>query len=260
VFGYKSGFVPNTVSATIIGGSGTTNLALISGAVATTNLTATRLTATQAAALGIDVTAPGNQNVYQFELHLAFIPGSPVSISGVATGSGFYGVGGGGGSCSICSTIVASGGGFTIIGNVGEVNGDNPTIIWMIIPGKAQWLKEIFDVRILVTNLAPTPFTLSNGSATLNLPTGLSLAELQPAQPAQQLTKAISDIPGQSSQGTDWLIRGDTEGFYQLSADYRAVLNPVGAHIKLHAQTIDSIHNCGASALRMTFDADDVTY
>jgi RHS repeat-associated protein len=263
VFGYKGGFVPNTASATISGGTGSTTLALASGAVATTTLTATRLTAAQAVALGIDPTAPGNQNIYQFELHLAFIPGAPLSFSGVATGSGFYGVGGAGGAggCSIfCSTIFASGGGFTVIGNVAEAGGDNPTIIWMIIPGKAQWLKEMFDVRILVTNLAPTPFTLSQGSATLNLTTGLSLAQLQPGLPAQQLTKPISDIPGQTSQGTDWLIRGDTEGFYQLTADYRAVLNPVGAPIQLHAQTADPIHIWGASALRMTFDADAVAY
>jgi streptogramin lyase len=267
VFGYKSGFVPNTASATISGGTGRTTLALTSGAVATTSLTATRLTAAQAAALGIDTTAPGNQNVYQFELHLSFGSGGLIAVSGAASANGFYaisgagGIGPGGTACSqFCTTIVASVGGYSVIGNVAEIAGDNPSIIWMIVPGKAQWLKELFDVRILITNLAPPPFALRTGSATLNLPTGLSLADLSPGLPPQQLTKSIADIPGQSSQGANWLIRGDAEGFYNLSADYRAVLDPVGASVQLHAQTLNPIHIWGASALRMTFNADDVAY
>ena len=37
-------------------------------------------------------------------------------------------------------------------------------------------LKQFFEVSMIVQNLSPEPFTLAKGTATLNLPEGLSLA------------------------------------------------------------------------------------
>ncbi len=88
--------------------------------------------------------------------------------------------------------------------------GGEPQLIWMIIPGKAQWLKQFFDVQMVIDNLAPTGFTFTPGEATLNLPTGLSLATLDPDMPAQTLAQSVGAIAGGGSAAVDWLIRGDT--------------------------------------------------
>ncbi len=71
-----------------------------------------------------------------------------------------------------------------MVGEPIETSGSNPqpALMWIVIPGQAQWLKEFFDVKMIVSNLAPSPFTFDNGSITLGaLPAGLSLAPVNPA-------------------------------------------------------------------------------
>ena len=41
----------------------------------------------------------------------------------------------------------------------------------MIVPGEARFLKEFFDVRMAVTNLADAPFEFQNGQASLSFRT-----------------------------------------------------------------------------------------
>ena len=62
-YAYQSGYLPATATTTVTNGTGTASVALTSGSVATSDLTTTQLTATQAEALGIDTSAPGNQFV-----------------------------------------------------------------------------------------------------------------------------------------------------------------------------------------------------
>ena len=96
--------------------------------------------------------------------------------------------------------------------------------MWLVIPGQAQWLKEFFDVKMIVSNLAPAPFTFDNGSITLgDLPTGLSLA---PTDPGQSMTQSVADIPAGGSVSADWVLHGDTEGFYGVSGTYNGTLDP----------------------------------
>ena len=149
---------------------------------------------------------------------------------------------------------------YTIYPQFQEVD-NQPELIWMVIPGKAQWLKQFFDVQMVVTNLAPTAFTFNPGQATLNLPTGLSLATLDSNLTPQTLTQPVQAIPGDSSKTIDWLIRGDTEGYYGLDATYASTLAPVGAPVQFDAQTTgDPIHIWGATALSMNFTVDDEAY
>jgi PKD repeat protein len=262
VYAWTSGYLPNTGAITIAGGDGNATVVLQSGNVAQTSLTSTPLTAQQVAAAGIDPNDPANQNVFQFEIHLAFF-GSVVDFSGY-TSSGNGGVllpsfdgdgGGGGGEISGCACWAVPGTGEDIYPVVQYDSGE-PTILWMIIPGKAQWLKEFFSVQMVVTNLAPSAFSLSNGQATLgDLPDGLSLA---PTGTPQSLAEALPTIPGGGSAQAQWIIRGDTAGFYGLNAQYRGTLQPLGATVTLPAATsADAIHVWGGSALTMTVDADD---
>ncbi|MDR1998319.1 MAG: hypothetical protein LBQ06_00005, partial [Frankiaceae bacterium] len=117
---------------------------------------------------------------------------------------------------------------------------------------RASFLKEFFEVQMVVQNLT-TGFTFDNGSATLTLPPGLSLA---PIADAQSLTQPVEDIPGGQSRMATWLVRGDTEGSYDLSAVYGGTVEPIGQGIQLTALTQSPLQVWGASALQTTITAD----
>lgn len=257
-YAWREGYRPGTVAATQTDGTGAATVALEQGEIAQTSLTAERLTYDEIVAAGIDPNAPGNQNVFQFEISLA-VGSSDVVFSGYTTENGFVNpsyVGGGGGGWSggyagPCTLVD----GYTACPTLSYAN-DQPTILWLVIPGKARWLKEFFDVRLIVTNLASEAFTFENGEATLGqLPRGLSLA---PTATAQALTQAMPTIPGGQSRDVSWIVRGDDEGVYTLTAQYRGTLEPFGKSIFLSASTQpDALRVWGSSAVEMIIDADD---
>src|SRR5690606_18693 len=119
---------------------------------------------------------------------------------------------------------------------------------------KASWLKEFYKVDFTVFNLAPAPFVLRGGSARLDVPDGLSLA---PTAVPQSRWSEVLDVPAGGQATTSWLLRGDDEGFYDLSATYTGVLEPTGLPVTSTARTSTPVHVWGASALRMTVTADD---
>ncbi len=110
--------------------------------------------------------------------------------------------------------------------------GGYPLINYLLIPGKAKFLKEFFEVKLLVNNLAPSSFTFENGSATITVPSGLSLA---PTASPQSLTQAVPPIAGGGSQAVTWVVRGDAEGKYDLSATYAGTLEPLGRSVSTTA-------------------------
>ena len=235
-------------------GSGDADLVLESGALAQTSLTSTPLTLQEIEAAGIDPSDPDNQHVYQFEIHLAF-EAEEITFSGYTTsGNGFYGTGWSGGS-GACGTNGWSIGGYCVSPTLAYVS-NQPTIIWMVIPGEAKWLKEFYEIRLIVSNLASPLFTFQNGQATLgSLPAGLSLA---PTAIPQALVQDVPDIAGGESQAIDWIVRGDEEGFYTLTVQYTGTLEPIGAALTLNAATApDALRVWGASAIEMIVDADD---
>ena len=130
-----------------------------------------------------------------------------------------WGTGGGGSSGG--SNIVAQGRTYTAVGTPSP-GGDS--IVWLIIPNQAQWLKQFWDVQMTVTNLlepgngaaqaaagVPDPYTLVNGTATLDLPAGLSLAALSAGAPAQALSEPMSDIAPTSQETASWIVRGESK-------------------------------------------------
>ena len=235
-YAWKHGYLPATGPVNVADGSGSAELRLQPGELAATELTSKRMTYEEILAAGIDPDDPDNQNLYQFEVHLAFGPFPPVYITGIGGGGGTPGLGGGrlywltvggiGVPCvGVCSVPIGSGDYQATV----SMSGDN--LVWMIIPGRAKWLKEFFSVQMMVTNLADPAFTLANGAATLTLPSGLSLA---PTSQPQRLTQPLADIPGGQAGTASWVVRGDKEGYYDLEAHYSASLEPLGTTVLEH--------------------------
>ena len=262
VSAYKSGLLPGLTSGvTVANDIGTATVALSSGQLATTSVTSHPLTYTEIVAAGIDPTDPANQHVYQFEIWLAFGPFPAVNVTGYVGGDGFPiaplvgGGGGGGGTCTESSCEVAMGDYQVVI--TSEIVQGQPTLVYMVIPGRAKFLKEFFDVQLQVTNLAAPGFTLTGGSAELTLPPGVSLA---PTAVEQSTTLTMPDIPGGTSAAGAWTVRGDTEGFYDLAVDYHATLSPFNAPVALRGETATPLHVWAGSALEMIVDAEDAAY
>ena len=272
VYVWASGYQPQQITATVSGGSGNASVDLPVGQPGAATLTQQRLTYDQIIADGINVNDPANTHVYEAEIHLFFVPDQPatqqntldvyVSPNGIQCASnctsGLWGGGGGGGGGSGGTACI-----FTIdkpcfaVGpyeyepSITYVDGD-PVIQWLVIPIQASFLKEFFDVQMVIQNLT-TSFSFAPGVADLSLPSGLSLA---PTPTPQTQVQDVPAIPAGGSQTVDWIVRGDTEGLYDLEADYSSTIDPIEQGIYLRAETQSPLHVWGASALKTTVVVD----
>jgi PKD repeat protein len=156
VYAVKSGYLPAKGSANVVGGVGTASIELKSGDVATASVTSSPMTPAQIVAAGIDPNDPVNQNVVEFTVQLAFMPNT---FSGYSNGTGFA-------TCPTISGIdVAcggSGGGASFTYGDYQVSVSSQVtpsgqrqLVWMVIPGKAKWLKEFFDVQLITDGHQP---------------------------------------------------------------------------------------------------------
>ncbi len=251
--GYKpgqGGYSPNHVAVSVSGGAGSATLTLTPGGVATASVTSHPMTPDEMTAAGIDPNDPANENSVSFSINLAFA-GSP-TISGYIGSGGFDRcplVNGVPATCSSPGHASFNAGGYGI-----TMSGNSDGIVWLIMPGSAKWLKEFFDVQMMVTNLANgSDFVLDKGSAALTIPDGLTLAPT--AQP-QTATQTMPDIASDSSQTVSWILRGDAEGEYPLVASYDGSLEPFGDAVHVDANAANPLHVWGLSALKLTVDAD----
>jgi 5-hydroxyisourate hydrolase-like protein (transthyretin family) len=263
VYAWAQGYQVATGTVTVSGGTGSATVNLVPGQVASATLTSTQLTLSQIQALGIDTSDPENQNVYQFQAALKFPPnygggggGSP-DVCGYVNGNGQFvgntgtcGGGGGGGGGATCTDAMCFGPGWTAVPIM--VNGQ-PMIEWLTIAGQASVLKQFFAVDMVIQNLGGSPVELDNGSATLNLPDGLSLA---PTANPQSATQSVGTIAAGQSAAVEWIVRGDTPGSYYFSADYNGTLQPFNQSIAISAGLHDPLVVYGADALKLSVQAD----
>ncbi|MGO9490213.1 MAG: PKD domain-containing protein [Solirubrobacteraceae bacterium] len=278
LYAYAAGYRPVAFHATVEEGHGTASVRLSSGAITEAKLKSKELTLEQIEAAGIDTSDPANRLVYDFELRLNFTNGydvQPLELKGAVNGGGQFvvggvdGVGGGGGgaeageggagwSCSVsqCEYDPPETGAPTdwhVVAKPLVVEG-HPLIQWLIIKGKASMLKQFFEVSMVIQNLSTEPvFSLSAGQATLNLPTGLSLA---PTPVEQKASLHVGSIPAEGTGEASWIVRGDEEGEYQLSADYEAALEPFDAQIDAQAALATPLHVWGKQALEILVDGE----
>jgi flagellar hook assembly protein FlgD len=249
VYAWKSGYRPATTSATVVNDTGSASLTLRPGEVATASLTSTPLTYEQIVAAGINPADPANQNVVEFTVNIEATP-----VHGLAASGGFP-------TCPTVDGVVVSCSDKRIsfetesyhvsVTNV-SVHGQ-PQLVWLVMPGKASWLKEFFAVQMTVTNLGDPAFVLDHGTASLELPSGLALA---PTAAPQSATVSVPDIRGGTSATSTWLVRGDTEGFYTFNASYAGSLEPFGDTVSILAVNEKPLHVWGGSALELTVNVD----
>ena len=256
------GYRPAAVAAAVADGQGSAEVDLQPGEPGAATLESKRLTYEEILAAGIDVADPENSHVYEARIHLFFVPDEPVTPPHVARllvadgGIWCYGCpGGGGGGGEGSPRRVDRGitvGGYTYLPEVIYVEGE-PLIQWLVLPIRASWLKEFFDVKLIVQNLTGG-LVFAPGVASLDLPEGLSLA---PTAAPQSLRREVGAIPAGESATIDWVVRGDTEGEYDLAAEYSSSIDAIGQSVHLRARTREPLKVWGASALRTRILVDE---
>ncbi len=234
----------------------TVGLAAVNVSTVDGSLTSTEMTYDEILAVGIDVTDPNNEHVWKFAAELHFVAGAalPFDLPVVAYyneagdflgGSGWGWIGGGNGG----------GGGL----NIGLFPISENFVL--VIYGEAHWLKEMYNVELLVINNSYTD-DITNCVAALDLPEGLSLA----AMIGEEQTATINIGTVNKKQTADasaniakvnWYVRGDAEGEYNLTATVTG--NNPTPFVK--AFTTDKpVKVYAGSALHLTITAEDIAY
>ena len=278
VYAYKSGFRPATGLVVVDGEHvGSTEITMEPGEVASTGLSSQELTLSEIVSAGIDPSEPANQTVYHFEAALEFVGSVTVELHGYINSEGQF-AGGASPTGSVGSEQVAptpfkcqehseepertscegtfheANGAETHVIAVPATIETHPVIQWLILRTTAATVKQFFEVSMVVQNLSSEePFTLSPGTATLNLPAGLSLA---PTSSAQALSQVVANIPPLGSASINWIVRGDAPGRYIPSASYEAKLEPFETPVTLQSALVTPLEVWGANALSPVLRAD----
>ncbi|MDR1998841.1 MAG: PKD domain-containing protein, partial [Frankiaceae bacterium] len=152
---WASGYQPTAVTATIADGHGDANVDLAAGPAGAAILDSRRLSLDEITAAGIDVADPENYHVYEATIDLFFVPIQVyVTQDGIQctdAACGGSGAGWGAGGCAgFCVPLSETG--QVAIPNVIYVQGE-PIVQWLVIPMRASFLKEFFEVQMVVQNL-----------------------------------------------------------------------------------------------------------
>jgi PKD repeat protein len=257
---WKDGYRPATASVTVTDGRADVGVALDSGEVGALTLEQREMTIEEIETAGIDVSDPENYHVYEATINLYFVPDEPAAevpppqeVSVIITPDYVRCLencgGGGGGGGGESDPIIY--GDHQWIPEVTYVE-SQPVIQWLVLPMRASWLKEFFEVKLVVQNLT-SGFTFENGVASLTLPVGLTLA---PTATPQSSTQDMTDVPGGESRTATWVVRGDVEGDYDLSAEYSATVSPLDKTIRLVGRSREPLRVDGASALETKIVVD----
>lgn len=161
-----------------------------------------------------------------------------------------------------------SGGGYSGGGGGGGVQGtlSNGTIVtvypvseqfYLIIYGEVSWLKEMFDVEMLILNNSSTD-TIENCTAELILPEGLSLAAMTEGE--QSAIQTVEHIPENGSHSLHWYVRGDQEGVYNITATLSGTMMPFGEEFFYEYVADSPIKVYAGDAMKMTLYIPEAAY
>ena len=183
-------------------------------------------------AAGIDPNAEGNSHVYRYELTLTFIPVLDfIGLTYLFNEFGqllrfpeitFPGPGGGDDGSSEHRDRT-----FYLGEPVGREDEYGPYhaafwhTLWggqeakvvvtekflLIIYGEVKWLKEMFDVEMIILNASQTD-TIEQCEAELMVPGGLSLAAMLPDREQQTFRRQVPDIEPGGTHSLHWYLRG----------------------------------------------------
>ncbi|MDY4255562.1 MAG: PKD domain-containing protein [Oscillospiraceae bacterium] len=246
---YQSGYLPAQRNVTVIANTvRKTTLTLIKQEIVTGEFEVKRMTFDEIIAAGFDISKPENQNLYSVSLQITY------------------------GASKVPLRYIRNN--YRIIRyEVGDVDGrhfdivfipnkQNEEIVAVIdIPVKASYLKEFFDVKLFIINNAAVDFELVDNTVELNVPNGLTVMTGLPGNWCESSTVYIDSIKGLETKTLSWVLRGDVEGEYNLSADYIGTLDRFNETVSATFVTEDPIRVYGLSNVGIEVEVcDEIKY
>lgn len=200
---------------------------------------------------GIDVDAIENKQVYNCTAVLTFTP----SASSGSTGGGTL-------PENITFDYICTD---TEVFNAEPVRFGNTSVcpvakdIYLIIYSSTTWLKEMFEVQLLVTNTSAVE-TIRDCIAKINVPEGLSLAVMNDEMGQQSEEISIGIIEPEGSADVRWYLCGDAEGEYTLGGTVYGIREGGGIseEISVKFSSKEKISVFGGNALSLTIRAEKV--
>lgn len=259
---FATGYLPSESTVRISNyGEEQEEISLEKGEVVTGELTVERMSLEEMIEKGVDLSAPENYHTYRFKTELWFAKSPlPVVIDTVednfgipktdsvnsGTPIGTYTQGN--------STIQVS-----LVEPKLEEDGEkiNPAITYLETTQTVSWMKDMYDVELGIINNADSGFVITDASATLNLPEGMSLAA---TSSGQTMTTQFADIDGQERRSASWVVKGDKTGTYELSASFHGVLQPFMADIDAEFKTETECVVPGGEGIHIYIYPEDCYY
>lgn len=239
VYFYKNGYLPEYKQITVTGENTSTMVELEQKELIDGELTVRTLDINEITALGIDVTDPENQFVYEYELDygkngtLTFTLNAMGDIIGEVNGTiqternDIF---------TVVQTLKGENNRPVRTEYGGYVNGNGSGIPVSVavfnVATEISWLKEFYDVELTIINNADDDFYIQNSKAVLSLPNGLSLAGTSRGEDIVQVLGTNGVIGGKETKSASWIIRGDKPGSYDLSAEFTGTLMPLNENVK----------------------------
>lgn len=243
IYFYKNEYLPQRASVKVTGETSTLTVEIEKKDLVEGKLTVRTLDVNEMVALGIDVNAPENQFVYEYEID--YDEKGRISFKLDATGDLIEEVN--------LTYLKEREGTYTTVmtlkgdkdrpvrgghGGYGTVNGGIPVSVAIFnVSTKLSWLKEFYDVDLTIINNADDDFSIQNSKAVLNLPDGLSLADTYREENLTQIMGNKGVIGSKETEHASWIVRGDKAGTYDLSAEFTGVLMPLNEDVKVIFKT-----------------------
>ena len=256
---YASGCLPGSKTVTLVHGyESAVTLRLEEAPMVTGTLTSSELTYEEIQDLGIDTSAPENQNIYEFT--------AQINIGGNLSQYKYYlnDAAAFVGPENLVQQVTVGDSNYTIRPHVVQVEEGGHTstletisyVTVLRLPGTVSTLKQFFEAELTVLNQAGESFSFTGCTAELNIPNGLTL--IPTAESAESASvvltapdAAAGEIPGQNSATAKWILRGDQPGEYQLEASFDGTLAGFGLPIHADFRSQDVIEVRQAEAFQL---------
>ena len=131
------------------------------------------------------------------------------------------------------------------------------SVAYLDLPIGTSFLKEFFDVNLHIINNASSDFSMTDNVITLNVPDGMSLVPA--AGKEDHALVKVPEIPGQTTKTVSWILRGDQEGTYQLSANYSGILSAFDEPIYATFLAKEPLKVYGLSAVKLIAELNSTT-
>ena len=234
------------------------------GEVVTGELTVERMELDELIEKGVDLSAPENYHTFTFKTELWFASCPlPVVMNVTENYDGIRKTNNVNVGKSI-GTFTSGNGGMidVILLNPTEEKfcleeGYCPGITYLQTTQSVSFMKDMYNVELGIMNNADSSYTITNASATLNLPEGLSLAA---TKSGQTLTTVLGDIGGQESASAAWVVKGDKTGSYQISASFHGVLQPFCADMDAQFEAKMEFEVPGGEGIHIYVHPEDAYY